>query len=114
MAGYSIIKTGGLALGLLCLLPLSAVANDDEMSAALAGRTLTAGPTVISLGEGGRLSGSVGDDPLDGDWSISEGRFCRTINQPVRMAGTECQRMEINGGQATITSPRGSQVYSLE
>jgi hypothetical protein len=99
---------------LLCLSPLTAIADDDEMSAALAGRTLTAGPTVISLGEGGRMSGSVGDDALDGDWSISDGRFCRTITEPARMAGTECQRLEINGGKATITTRRGSQVYSLE
>ncbi|MBV7409698.1 hypothetical protein [Maritimibacter sp. DP1N21-5] len=99
---------------LFLVAPVPAFADDDEMFAALEGRTLTAGPTVLTLDTGGALHGSVGPDTLEGDWSISNGRFCRTINAPERLAGSECQRMEINGGRATITSPRGSQVYTLD
>lgn len=100
----------GVALAVLAAAPVLA-----DTAAALAGRTLTAKGAKIVLGADGVMSGSVGKNALQGTWEVSGGKFCRTITAPARLAGTACQKVDLQGDSLTVTREDGSVlVYKVE
>ncbi len=105
------------ALGLAIAFTGPAAANDADLSAALAGKTLTSGKAVIKVRKNGRLTGTVGkngDVKLDGAWAIRNGQWCRTIKEPKSAAGTECQNMALDGNTLSITTNRGTQTWTVK
>jgi hypothetical protein len=87
----------------------------DPLTAALAGKTLVNEGGAITVGRDGSLSGTVGNGtPLVGAWAVRDGQWCRTIEQPARLAGTECQRAVLNGdGTVTIDGVNGPGTFEI-
>lgn len=89
-------------------------ASSDGLQATLSGRTLSNDNGRITLGTDGRLSGSVRGAALDGAWTVRNEQFCRTITQPARVAGTECQDVTFNDdGTITIDGVNGAVTWTL-
>ena len=76
----------------------------DPLTARLSGQTgVHDSGTTITLHEDGRLSGqNPSGDAIVGVWTVRDGRFCRTITAPDRLAGTNCQDVEFNGNEVTF------------
>lgn len=103
-----IVARGMLAATALTLLTLPAAA---DLAANLSGKTLVAGESSIVMGADGKLTGKVGKggkDVLAGTWSVEGGKLCRTITQPKRLAGSECQTAVLKRNKLTITRADGS------
>lgn len=106
------MKTVILGLGIAIVAALPAMA---DLAGDLAGKTLVAKNTQITLGADGSLSGKVGKDALQGSWTISKGQFCRTITAPARLAGKACLAASLSGGTFTVTRPDGTAlVYTVK
>lgn len=106
------MKTVILGLGLAVFAAVPAMA---DLAGDLAGKTLVAKKTQITLGADGSLSGNVGKDALQGSWSVSKGQFCRTITAPARLASEACLAASLSGGTLTVTRPDGTVlVYTVK
>jgi hypothetical protein len=84
-----------------------------EISAGqLAGKTLVSGKGArIAVGADGSFRGSTDKgEPLAGTWEVRDGRWCRTIAEPKRLAGSECQGAVLKHGKLTLTRADGSKV----
>jgi hypothetical protein len=89
----------------------------DPIEQAVAGRTLVSGDTRLVAGTNGSLVGRLASgDTLSGTWRISQGRWCRTLTQPVRFAGAEvCQDSALADGQLVIIGSNGTPTtYTIE
>jgi hypothetical protein len=92
---------------------ISANAGGD-LTSALSGRTLVNDVGTITLGADGRMTGAVRGAPFAGAWVERNGQFCRTITQPARLVGTECQDVTFNGdGTITIDGVNGPVTWTL-
>jgi hypothetical protein len=89
-------------------------ASQGGLQATLSGRTLSNDNGEINLGTDGRMSGTVRGAPLAGAWTVRNKQFCRTITQPARVAGTECQDVTFNDdGTITIDGVNGPVTWAL-
>lgn len=78
------------------------VIADDPLTAAISGKTLVQGDNRILFSPNGRLSGTLANgDEVAGAWAIRDGRYCRTLTSPERVAGTVCQDVEL--GEQTVS-----------
>jgi hypothetical protein len=60
------------------------------------------------------MSGTVRGAPFAGAWTVRNERFCRTITQPARLVGTECQDVTFNDdGSMTIDGVNGPVTWTL-
>lgn len=66
-------------------------------------KTIVSGDTNLVLGSNGALVG----DGVEGVWEERDGKFCRTLSKPERLAGTECQVVTLSGNEVTFESPSG-------
>lgn len=86
----------------------------EGLQATLSGRTLSNDNGEINLGTNGRMSGTVRGAPFAGAWTVRNEQFCRTITQPARVAGTECQDVTFNDdGTVTIDGVNGPVTWAL-
>jgi hypothetical protein len=100
---------------LICFVLFAQIAQAQNLSEALAGKTLTSEKNSLLLSKDGRLTGVLGKDKLVGAWTIRDGKFCRTISEPVRHAGTACQSVKIDGKVVTFMRADGTpQAWSME
>ncbi|MEP1354484.1 MAG: hypothetical protein ABJX32_16585 [Tateyamaria sp.] len=89
----------------------------DPISQQLVGKRLVSTGMTLHLQEGNRMAGRAGpsgDVNIDGAWQIREGKFCRTISEPVQMVGTECQDISIDGETATLVGRDGPTTFIIE
>lgn len=89
----------------------------DPITQAVSGRTLVSGDARLVAGTNGSLVGTLASgDTLSGTWRISQGRWCRTLTQPVRFAGAEvCQDAALADGQLVIIGSNGTPTtYTIE
>jgi hypothetical protein len=106
-----------LSLPVALLLSVAGAPAHFEIPAGeISGKALTAKGAKLLVGADGTLSGTVGKgDGLTGTWEVRDGRFCRTITAPERLAGTACQTATIAGGTLTLTRDDGTSVaYSID
>lgn len=66
-------------------------------------RPITTGDSSFILHSDGRLSGDA-----SGTWIVENGQYCRTIVEPKKWAGSQCQDVTIEGDQITFVRPNGS------
>lgn len=95
-----------------------AIAQDDALKKALSGKSLLAPNAQLKLARNGKLSGAVGKDlkvALEGAWTVRDGKFCRTLELPAHLVGTECQKAVLNAdGTVTIDGVRGPVIYQIK
>lgn len=109
-----------LVLGAILLAALAACTEtqpNDPITQAVAGRTLVAGETRVTVGKNGTLVGTLATgETLSGTWRISAGKWCRTLTQPARVAGPEaCQDVALEDGQLTVIGSNGKPTaYTIE
>lgn len=109
-----------LAASLAISLGLSAgaLADDNSIAAKFAGKSLSGNNLVLNIKSDGTFNGKVGknlEQDLVGTWKISNGRWCRTITEPDRFKGSECQKLTFNGdGTVTIGGKNGPAKYTLK
>ena len=95
---------------------LASPAFADEITKALAGKTLIAPGQEITAHSDGRLIGKVGknlETDLVGTWEIKNGQWCRTLTQPKAAAGRACQDLTLGDGVVTIEGSRGPVEFTL-
>lgn len=114
------MKNRTLVTAVAFIISLAACAEtqtSDPITQAVSGRTLVAGDTRITAVANGTLIGTLASgDTLSGTWRISNGKWCRTLNQPARFAGPEvCQDAALTDGQLVIVGSNGSPTtYTIE
>lgn len=101
---------------LICFVLCAQIAQAQNLTEALAGKTLTSGNNSLVLSKDGRLTGVLGGkDKLVGAWTIRDGKYCRTISEPKRFEGTACQSVKIDGKVVTFIRADGTpQAWSME
>ncbi len=62
------------------------------------------GETEVVLRSNGTIGGN---EDIVGTWEERDGKYCRTLTEPERFAGTECQMVTLNGNEVTFESPGG-------
>lgn len=108
-----------VALGAGCMPSTTATTTTSGdaqggLQATLSGRTLSNDNGQINLGADGQMSGTVQGAPFAGAWTVRNEQFCRTITQPARVAGTECQDVVFNDdGTITIDGVNGPVTWAL-
>ena len=83
----------------------AAATEVDPITAAISGKTLSSANSKIRLATSGQLTGTAGpngDVRLAGAWTVRDGQWCRTLNEPTQIAGTECQAATLGDGTITI------------
>ncbi len=90
----------------------ASVAHSEITVEQVAGKTLTgADKSKFENSADGSLTGVTGKgDALSGTWEIKDGKWCRTIKEPARLAGSACQTASIKGGTFTLVRDDGSSV----
>lgn len=115
MVRYILISTACLAVA--ACQSTNEAAQVDPLTAAISGKTLVSEGGEFTLGSNGSLTGMSGpnrDTEVTGAWEIRDGRYCRTITQPERLAGTACQDITLNDdGTVTIDGINGPVVFAL-
>ena len=69
----------------------------------IVGKTLVNGDTKVVLNNDGSIVG----DGIAGTWNEQDGKYCRTLTEPERFAGTECQVVSLDGNQVTFDNQKG-------
>ena len=109
------MKSWLLGASLVAITAVPVVA--DEITEALAGKTLVAPGQEITAHADGRLIGKVGknlDIDLVGTWEIKNGKWCRTITKPKGAAGSACQNLALGDGVVTIEGNRGPVEFAIK
>lgn len=100
--------TRKLTIAMALLMAAAGPVLAQDLKAALSGKTLMSGKNELRLATNGALSGVLGGkDKLTGAWAVRDGKFCRTIAEPKRLAGTECQTAAIKGKVFSVTNAEG-------
>lgn len=95
--------------------PATSNSDTDPITAAVSGRTLTLGSSRLDVGADGTLTGVIRNgDELVGTWSVQNGQWCRTIVQPTRLAGSECQNASVGNGTFTVDGLQGPLTWQIE
>lgn len=91
---------------------LGSMAHAEISADQVAGKTLLgADQSKFVIAEDGTLSGVTGKgDALVGTWQVKDGRWCRTIKEPAKLAGSACQKASIKGKTLTLIRDDGSTV----
>jgi len=105
----------------LCVFGVALVgcmSTEDKMIAdQFSGKNLRGDGVSMNINADGTFTGMVGNrlqDDFAGTWKISGGRWCRTISEPSRLAGSQCQDLTINNnGTVTIDGRSGPATYTL-
>jgi hypothetical protein len=99
-------------IGILFILAIVPVAALAEITAEqVAGKTLTFKKSVFVIGADGSLTGKTDrGEAVTGTWQVKGGKWCRTITEPARLAGSACQTASIKGKTLTITREDGTAV----
>jgi hypothetical protein len=112
-----LILTTTACLAVAACQPTTEAADADPLASALSGRTLVADNAEINVGADGSLTGRLGtnlENELVGAWTVRNGQWCRTITEPARLAGTECQDATVNAdGTVTFVGDNRTTVYAL-
>jgi hypothetical protein len=104
-----------LVAGTAACMPAGPTAEMDPITAAVSGRTLTAGDTVLNAGADGSLTGTLPNGTeLSGAWTVRDGQWCRTLEVPANLAGTECQDAVLGDGTITIDGQRGPTTWTIQ
>jgi hypothetical protein len=97
-----------LTVAALCLTCAAGPVLAQDLKAALEGKTLSAGKNTLTLAKSGKMTGVLGGkDKLSGAWAVRDGKFCRTLEEPKRFAGTECQSATVKGNVLRVTNAAG-------
>lgn len=91
----------------------------DPITDAISGKTVKDPQgSTIKFARNGGLTGKVGPKQnvaLEGAWTIRDGKFCRTLQKPERIAGTACQDITVHGdGTVTIVGTNGPVVWTIQ
>lgn len=82
-----------------------------DLAGQLAGKTLAAAGGSFEIGTDGSLSGKTAKgETVKGTWAVRDGKWCRKITAPKRLAGEECQSAVVKGKVLTLTRKDGSTV----
>ncbi len=114
---FKFVMSSAFTLVLAAAVPSSALASDADIKAALAGKTITSGKSVIKIRKNGRMTGKVGkngDVKIEGAWAIRDGKWCRTIKEPQSFSGTECQTLSFGDGTVSFTGSRGTSEWVIK
>ncbi|WP_170334612.1 hypothetical protein [Ruegeria arenilitoris] len=90
---------------------------EDPLVAALAGKTISNGGTVIDVLEDGTFTGTTKNgNTFSGAWEIIGGQWCRTLNPPSPLAdqGQVCQETVLGEESVTVTGANGPLVWVIE
>ncbi|RVT83941.1 hypothetical protein DXV76_09510 [Rhodobacteraceae bacterium CCMM004] len=66
-------------------------------------KTLVSGESRVVV----KSDGTVVGTGIRGTWEERDGRYCRTLTEPARFAGTECQVVTLNGNQVSFDNQMG-------
>lgn len=110
------IILGGAIISLAACVQAERTEGVDPITAAVSGKTLTAGDSILNVGADGTLTGVLPDGAeLIGEWSVRNGQWCRTINTPSRFAGTACQNAElIDDAKISIDGINRTTIWTIE
>ncbi|MGH1356991.1 MAG: hypothetical protein ACRBBS_18225 [Thalassovita sp.] len=100
---HKFMITSALALSL----PFGAAeaASKKELVAALSGKTIThtQNKSQIKINADGTMVGKG----VKGTWKIKGRKWCRTLTEPKQFAGSECQKVDLDGNTITFYSKSG-------
>lgn len=98
-----------------CMQDGATTAAPSAEEAAISGRTLVHDTNTVTINPNGTFAGRLSDgSDMAGTWQIRDGKWCRTLSAPARLAGSACQDLSIEGNQATFTRADGSSItYSI-
>ena len=66
---------------------------------------------TFTMGTDGTLVGTTSKgDAVSGTWEVKDGKWCRTIKEPARLAGSACQAATIKGDTLTLTVKDGAKL----
>ncbi|MFN6953028.1 MAG: hypothetical protein ACK4NE_10615 [Albidovulum sp.] len=96
------------AMGLI----VASLAHAEITADQMAGKTLIgADKSKFFISPDGKLTGvTKKGDALVGTWQVKGGKWCRTIKEPQKLAGSACQKASIQGKTLTIIRDDGSSV----
>jgi hypothetical protein len=96
----------------IALMVSASVARAEITASQVAGKVLQGdNKSRFTVGVDGTLTGITGKgDALSGSWEVKGGNWCRTIKEPVRLAGSACQAATINDKTLTLTNQDGSSI----
>ncbi|QCO54724.1 hypothetical protein EOK75_02300 [Pseudorhodobacter turbinis] len=93
----------------------TAQADETEtIKQAISGKTIVSGTAEIKLSKNGRMTGKAGSTTYKGAWTVRDGKFCRTITEPKKWAGTECQPTKLGGGIISLTGRNGPADWAIK
>ena len=96
---------------LVVLAMLSAPALAQITAEQMAGKTLTLKKSTFVIGADGTMTGKTDrGETVTGTWEVEGGKWCRTITEPPRLAGSACQTASIKGKTFTITRDDGTKL----
>ena len=109
-----VVLTSTLLLGACLEGTQQSSAPTDPLTNAISGKTIVSETFQATLGSNGSFNGKTTDGMVfKGAWTVRNGQFCRTLTEPERFVGTECQNAELGDGTVTITTRRGPVVYQI-
>lgn len=104
-----------LLAGAAACVQVETTSEMDPITAAVSGRTLVAGESVLVAGADGSLSGTLANGAeLTGAWVVRDGQWCRTLVTPESLAGTACQDAELGNGTITIDGTNGATTWTIQ
>lgn len=75
----------------------------------MAGKTLTLNKSIFNIGADGTMTGKTDrGETVTGTWEVKGGKWCRTIAEPARLAGSACQTASIKGNTFSLTRDDGT------
>ncbi|WP_420567639.1 lipocalin-like domain-containing protein [Thalassovita sp.] len=92
---------------------MAEAATGKELKAALSGKTIVhvKNKQTIKINADGTIQGKG----LSGSWKIKGNKWCRTLTEPKKFAGTECQKVDLEGNTATFHSKNGrANTYTIK
>lgn len=94
------------------------IRSDKDFRKYVVGKTLSSpsGKGNFRATSDGKISGKVPKGKIVGVWQWSGGFFCRNVRIGSNELGTQCQKVEISGGQLKLTREKGkgdSVVYKM-
>lgn len=80
-------------------------ASKKELLSALSGKTIThtKNKSQIKINTDGTLVGKG----VKGTWTIKGRKWCRTLTEPKKYAGTACQKVDLDGNTVTFHGEDG-------
>jgi len=86
----------------------SKVDRAEDFLALVKGKELRRPLIKLEVSEDGQISGYGASWPVEGNWTWTDGYFCRDLFWDGDPLGYNCQKVEANGNRIRFTSDRGA------